>query len=71
MPQHKFAPEKFLPHPPPEDGLTDKERIRRTATHPQMNWKEGIYKGNKMEAPRGADPCIQSKDFTTTKGSTK
>jgi len=63
MPKHTFTKDKFLPPPSPEDGLTDEERIRRTATHPQMSWKEGIYKGNKMEAPRGRDPVILSKGF--------
>jgi len=63
MPTHKFAPDKFPPPPPPEDGLTDEERIRRTATHAQMSWKEGVYKGNSMPAPRGADPVILSKGF--------
>jgi len=64
MPTHKFTPEKFLPPPPAEDGLTAKERLRRTATHPQMSWKVGHYAGHKMEAPRGADPVIKSRGWT-------
>jgi len=63
MPKHPPAKDKFLPPLSPEDGLTAKERLRRTATHPQMNWKEGVYKGNNMTPPRGPDPVILSKGF--------
>lgn len=50
---------------PRVEKMTDEERRKRTATHPVKDWREGIYKGNKMEAPRGDDPIILSKGLAT------
>jgi len=60
LPENEYRNTHWLPTP---EILTPEEKVRRTATHPQMSWKEGIYKGNKMEAPRGEDPVILSKGF--------
>ena len=40
----------------PEDGLTDDERTRRTATHPTNDWRVGHYAGMRMTPPRGPEP---------------